>query len=355
MNTVQPLPIAKKEAKWWGIISALLFFLLYEGISTVMAWGLSLYVSMIYPDKAAQLAAFNEYSNLLMVLVDVIVVLSLSVIVLAAGKPYFREMGMKKTRPETLPVAFLSGIGLSCALSFVMGLVEMIFPKVMEDYNQTMEMSYNMGQIVLYILAGVIGAPLVEELIFRHCMAGNLTKGAPRWLSILLTSAVFGLVHGHILQIIYAGLLGILMACLYFAYDSVLPSIALHAGFNSVSLLSLIDTSDWSKLAQARFDMIISIAVYALVLVGLGGTVWLFIRKTHWVWKNSAMEEVQQVVYEPVARPMTVEWDSLLSAERAQGSFPSVADLSANMKGKAEANTETSVQESPASAEEVGE
>lgn len=286
------------------------------------------------------MAMFNEQSNLLMIIMDVVVVLALSVIVLAAGKRYFQGMGVKKTRWETIPVAFFTGVGMSCVLSVLMTFVEVLFPKIMEDYSQTMDSTYNMGQIVLYLLAGVIGAPLVEELIFRHFMAGELTKGAPRWLTILLTSLAFGIVHGHIVQMIYAGLLGILLASLYFAYDSVLPSIALHAGFNAVSLLSMVDDSSWSEATRNRFDSIVTICVFAFCVIGIAGVIWLFVRRQHWVWKKELTVEPAEAVEEAEggeSRPTAVAWDSLLETPRAEGSFPTVADLSANMKKKAEA------------------
>lgn len=357
MTPVQPLPAAKSETRLWGIVSAILYFVLYMGISFGMAVGLSIFVAALYPDEASQLAAFDQYSNLLMIIVDVLVVLILSVIVLASGKRYFHGMGMRKSRIETIPVAFISGVGLSCVLSIVMTFVEMIFPKLMEDYNQTMETSYNMGQIVLYILAGVIGAPLVEELIFRHFMAGNLTRGLPRWLTILLTSVVFGAVHGHIVQIAYAALLGIVMACLYFAYDSVLPSIALHAGFNSLSLLSLLDPSKWSEKARNLYETSTTIMIFALAAVSIVGLAWMFVRKTHRVWKNEPMALQAEEAYEYIPRPTAVEWESLLATPRVQGSFPTVAELSANMKAKAEAE-DAKVNDGAKSvetAEEVGE
>ena len=337
MTTVQPFNVDKKESRMWGIVTAILYFLLYMGVSFGVSLGATLFVASMYPDEASQTQAFNECSNLLMVVIDVIIVLALSVIVLASGKSYFHGMGLRTTRKETIPVAFLTGLGLSCMLSFVMALVTQLFPKIMEEYNQAMEASYNMGQVVLYILAGVIGAPLVEELIFRQFMAGNLSQGVPRWLAILLTSIVFGAVHLQIVQVIYAAVLGVVMACLYFAYDSILPTIALHAGFNAVSLLTLIDTTKWSEATQQKFDMGMTIAMFAFVLIAMVGLVCLYLRKTHSIWKNDP-PAVEEFVYEVESEPRAtaVEWNQLLETPRQAGVFPTVAELSANMKGKAE-------------------
>ena len=335
MTTIQPYPVPRKP--WVNIVIALLYFLLYEGIHFAVGLGASLYFAAISPDEATMEALFNEHSNMIMILLDLIVVLSLSIIVLARGKTYFHGMGVRKSRPETLPVAFIAGIGLSCLLGFVMNYVALFFPELMEDYNQTMDVTYNMGQIILYALAGVVGAPLVEELVFRHFMAGNFTKGMPRIAAIAVSSLLFGMVHQHIVQIVYAAILGVAMACIYFAYDSVLPSIALHAGFNAVSLLSMIDTSKWSETAQITFDMLMTLAFMALSFIGVAAMVLLLVRRTHPIWKNEkkAAAPVNEA-YTFAPRPSAVEWDSLMAKPMESGKFPSVADLSASMKGESE-------------------
>ncbi len=341
MTTIQPYPT--QEKRWGNIIKALLYFLLYEGIHWTFWFGASIYFMAISPDEASAEAAFNNHSNLLMVLLDLVVVLSLSVIVLTRGKRYFHGMGARKTRGETIPIAFIAGIGLSCVLGFLMGWVGYFFPEIIEDYNQTMDMTYNMSQIILYTLAGVVGAPLVEELIFRHFIAGNLSKGAPRWVAILVSSLLFGVIHQHFVQVIYAALLGTVMACFYFAYDSVLPSIALHAGFNAVSLLAMIDSSKWSEAAQMRFNVIMNDVYMVMALVGIGAMAILLVRRTHPVLKNEkqVMAAPAQAVYVPVPRPSAVEWDSLMAKPMESGKFPSVADLSAKMKGAQQDNAET--------------
>ena len=338
MTTVQSIPTQRKP--WVNIIVALLYFLLYEMIGITVAIGADLYFSAVYPDDATASAAFEQNSNFLMILVDIIVVLSLSVIVLARGKRYFQGMGVKKSRWETIPVAFIAGIGLSCLLGFMMNFVGSLLPGLMEDYNQTMDVTYNMGQIVLYTLAGVIGAPLVEELIFRHFVTGRMAKGMPRWVAIAISSLLFGLVHQHIVQVVYAALLGITMACIYFAYDSVLPSIALHMGFNAVSLLALIDSSGWSEASQIRFNLIVTVAYLALSFIGVGAYALLIVRRTHPIWKGEFEASPAPVWEEAVipSRPAAVEWDRLMAMPREIGKFPTVADLSANMIPREENN-----------------
>lgn len=316
----------------WGILFAFLYFLLYETIYFAVSIGYSVYLVATCPDEAAFEAAYYRDSNLLMVLMDAVIFLSLSIIVLARGKRYSQGMGMKKTRVETIPVAVLAGIGLSCVLGFLMSYISYLFPKLMEDYNNTMDVTYNMGQIVLYILAGVIGAPLIEELVFRHFLAGNLSKGMPRIGAILISSFLFGLVHQHIVQQVYAAFLGLAMACVYFAYDSVWASIALHAGFNAVSLLSLIDTSHWSEAQQLRFVSIVNVSYLALAVVGILALVWLFVRRTHPVWKNESPQTVVPAGADPsfAPPPSALQWAA--PASTPIRTIPTVSELSKTLR-----------------------
>lgn len=331
MTTIQPIPTPRKP--WVNIIVGLLYFLLYEVIHYVFAIGARLYFIAVYPDPVTREVAFNDSSNFLMIILDVIVLLTLSVIVLARGKRYFDGMGVRKSRWETLPVAFVAGIGLSCLLGFIMNFVGSLFPEIMEDYSQTMDTTYNMSQVVFYALAAVIGAPLVEELIFRHFVAGRMARGMPRFAAIAASSLLFGIVHQHIVQVIYAALLGIVMACIYFAYDSVLPSIALHAGFNAVSLVSMIDVSGLSETNQIRFSIILTVVYLVLSFFGVGAYALLMVRCTHPIWKGDPKEDPApaQAVEVIALRPAAVKWERLMAMPMERGKFPTVADLSANM------------------------
>ena len=49
----------------------------------------------------------------------------------------------------------------------------------------------------------VIMAPLVEELTFRGFMYTRLKQGMPKWIAIIVTSLIFGCVHGTIIWAMY--------------------------------------------------------------------------------------------------------------------------------------------------------
>ncbi len=69
------------------------------------------------------------------------------------------------------------------------------------DAAQTQETGFaNLSYRYEYILAFVtlvIIAPLAEEILFRGYLFGKLRKYLPTWVSILVTSLLFGLIHGQ--------------------------------------------------------------------------------------------------------------------------------------------------------------
>lgn len=337
------LPV-RKRSPIRDILSAVFYFLCYEAISIVIQLGYMIYLYATLPLEGQTIEtqeqmlndAIYRDGNLLMLIIDVLVFLAFSVFFLARGKKFSVEMGMKKIRAESIPLAILAGIGLSCALVYVMNFIYMIAPQVMEDYNETMNYTYNTQEIFLYVLTGVIGAPLIEELVFRHLVTGRLGRAMPRILAIAIGGVLFGLVHSHPVQWVYAGVLGIIMACVYFAYDSIWVSIAMHAGFNAVSLISLIDVESMSEAQVQRLDSILSVGYLVFTLVGLAALVFLFVRKPHSIFYKNQSQTASFVgpsaEFVPAAQPrQTVQWDQLKTASYPVGTFPTVAELSKKM------------------------
>lgn len=80
----------------------------------------------------------------------------------------------------------------------------------------------------------VIGAPIVEELIFRKLLIDRTAKYG-EGLTILLSGFMFGLYHGNLNQFAYAFTLGIFLAFIYLRSRNVLHVISLHAAINFVS------------------------------------------------------------------------------------------------------------------------
>ncbi|WP_312078571.1 CPBP family intramembrane glutamic endopeptidase [Chryseobacterium sp.] len=104
------------------------------------------------------------------------------------------------------------------------------------------------------IITAVIMAPIFEEIIFRGIMLKGMTNnGVEPWKAILLSSILFGLIHGNPWQFVGATLLGCVLGLVYYKTKSLLLPMLLH-GFNNLCSAVLIFYTQKESFAEA-FDI----------------------------------------------------------------------------------------------------
>lgn len=90
---------------------------------------------------------------------------------------------------------------------------------------------------VVVVLALVLVAPVAEELFFRGVVYNAwLREYGPR-AAIFGSGVLFAVIHGSLFLIVPFAALGIALALLYRATASLPATIALHAGFNGITVL----------------------------------------------------------------------------------------------------------------------
>ncbi len=134
-------------------------------------------------------------------------------------------------------LAFYAALGIlgNAALNAIMNLLDVtrFFP----EYDEMMDIAMG-GSPVFLVLTIAILAPVVEELIFRGLVLGHLLTKMKRPAAILLSSLIFGVIHLNPLQIIYAALMGALLAFIYVRSCSIWAAVFAHAGFNLVGVIA---------------------------------------------------------------------------------------------------------------------
>ena len=97
----------------------------------------------------------------------------------------------------------------------------------------------------LGIIAIVIMAPIVEELLFRGAIEGHLLR---KWKhpagAIVFSSLVFGVVHGNWVQAPFAFVIGLALGWMYYRTGSLLPGILMHFVNNSTAVLGFLITDN---------------------------------------------------------------------------------------------------------------
>ena len=115
---------------------------------------------------------------------------------------------------------------------------------LMSGFNDTSEVLYS-GGIVLQLAVTCIGAPLVEETLFRGLVYKRLRGIMNVTPAMIISSVLFGIIHGNIVQFIYATLVGFICAYVYEKFKTLSAPVLVHASANifSVFLTFLMDAS----------------------------------------------------------------------------------------------------------------
>jgi len=114
------------------------------------------------------------------------------------------------------------------------------------DLPNNMEAAFDMMMHhPLGIVAIVIMAPLVEELLFRGAIQGHLLR---KWKhpagAIVLSSLIFGLVHGNWVQAPFAFVTGLALGWMYYRTGSLLPGILMHFVNNGTAVIAFLSADD---------------------------------------------------------------------------------------------------------------
>lgn len=108
----------------------------------------------------------------------------------------------------TVIVAFASSLGLNILLTLTG------FADSSQTYREVADSQYGVAFAVGLILYGLI-SPLTEEVVFRGVIFNRMRRLYGPALAIVASALFFGAFHGNMVQGVYGGCMGILMAYLY--------------------------------------------------------------------------------------------------------------------------------------------
>ena len=165
-------------------------------------------------------------------------------IFLCRKKNPFFEVGFRRVKPSQVGVAVALGVLMLVAVTGFLSLIPED-SSIMKDYSDAAS-SIEGESVFVEIFATVIVAPLVEEILFRGVILSRLKRSWSVPLSIILSSLIFGVLHGQILWILYAAATGAVLGAVYVRYNSIVPTIALHFTFNLLGGISFdADIPTW--------------------------------------------------------------------------------------------------------------
>lgn len=158
-------------------------------------------------------------------------------------------------RPRVRDVLVAFGIGIAAVLvitaglGLALGLLLELFGEEIPTVQQTLRDAARDPQTApILAVSALVAAPIFEELFFRGMVFPALAKRLGLWGGIVVSAAVFGLVHlnqaentvGAILLLVRLVPLGILFAWLYHWRGTIVVPIIVHSVFNAASVALLL-------------------------------------------------------------------------------------------------------------------
>ena len=165
---------------------------------------------------------------------------------------------------KVIPVV-LSGLLFALFVSTAISLLP-IPESLLESYLQSAEGIVS-GSLIIILISIVIIAPIVEEIVFRGLILSRLNKVMNTTVALIISSLIFAILHGHILWVTYAFVLGVLFGIIAIKTGSTLPTIIFHMSFNLAGLfVGSIPFPEWSTGIVCVVSFIISaILIYNVV------------------------------------------------------------------------------------------
>lgn len=120
-----------------------------------------------------------------------------------------------------------------------------------------------------------IAPALFEEFAFRCCSLSILRKHG-KVFSVLAVSILFGLMHGNMIQFVFAFIVGLVLGYITLRTDSVIPAMMIHACNNGISVVQ-------EAVNYAAGETISTYVSYGLLIAwgvaGLASFIYMLVKK----------------------------------------------------------------------------
>lgn len=275
-------PEKHKREKWFvGILKCFLFLLALFAIQIFVSIIMMVIGIVGYAIKNGGdvLQADIQYANSLTLDGEMTVMLTVVTFVTTLGSVLWYYLAVvKKTSSEkknsTKPKVWSAKNIFLCVLAgfacygiavIVSGFLGILFPEAMEDFSDMMDISLG-GNMFLIILTTVIVAPIGEEAMFRGLIYHKLLQTTPFAVALLLQAVFFGVFHGNLIQGIYVLPLALCMGYFVYRWNSIIPSIIIHAVNNGLSVfLGFLPVSE--QIQSILFIVVILLSAMSIFIL----------------------------------------------------------------------------------------
>ena len=168
----------------------------------------------------------------------------------------------RKSRAGRLLLAILGGLFMGRGFNLLIGLTPL--PTLFPGYETAADSMYT-GSLLSLVAASVVTAPILEELLVRGVLYRNL-KGVlqNRYAGMACASLLFGILHGNLVQGLFAFLIGLYLNWIYESEGSLLPAILAHAAVNA-STIFLERMPEWQNVLYGSLPLYLAVTAVCLL------------------------------------------------------------------------------------------
>lgn len=142
------------------------------------------------------------------------------------------------------------------------------------------ETFYQMSFSPLALAALALVGPIAEEFCFRYGVEGALLddrrrvdgrRTMPRWVAVVVSAAIFGLIHANPAQMVGAFLFGVYFGALFAFTGSLWPSLLCHVLNNGIAVVTMRALPEDFTLTQTLDDnsLMLMLTLLSLIILAL--------------------------------------------------------------------------------------
>ena len=117
---------------------------------------------------------------------------------------------------------------------------------------QTLQATQTLQQRVFFAFVAILGAPVVEEIIFRGILYPALKQRGWPQLALWGTSLFFALTHANVATFLPLTFLALVLVFLYERTGNLLAPILTHSLFNAANYFALVFQSELKQLFKLQ-------------------------------------------------------------------------------------------------------
>ena len=170
-------------------------------------------------------------------------------------------------------------LGIVTLYMYIASFISLVFAPVadkLEEYSDHIDRFADVSTTavpywdsLIEFISTVMFVPLAEELAFRGAIFGEFKTRFNVILSAFLSALVFGLMHGVSIQIGYALICGVIIACVYYYSGSIWVTYVIHAVFNlfGSSLFTLLESGIFGQMGESINEASWHASVFEIICI----------------------------------------------------------------------------------------